>query len=75
MASRLRKLVSLRAANRCEYCRLHHDDLPGLPFHLEHVIPRKHVRSEELDNTAWSCLHCASRGAAPKDRLLIRSAE
>jgi hypothetical protein len=58
MASSLRKLTARRSGHRCEYCRLHEADLPGLPFHLEHVISRKHGGSDEPGNTAWSCQHC-----------------
>ena len=30
----LRRLIVRRAGNRCEYCRLHQDDLPFVTFHV-----------------------------------------
>jgi hypothetical protein len=53
-----RALVRSRAQQRCEYCRLHEDDLPLFPFHIEHIIARKHGGSDAPDNLAWSCHHC-----------------
>jgi hypothetical protein len=28
------------------------------PFHVEHVIARKHGGSSSLDNLAWACIFC-----------------
>jgi hypothetical protein len=58
MTESLRSIVSRRARHRCEYCRLHEDDLPRQPFHLEHVIARKHGGTSALGNLAWSCQLC-----------------
>src|SRR5260370_6420521 len=58
MTRSLRSLVSDRAGHRCEYCRLHEADLPRYPFHLEHVIPRKHGGGHAPGNLAWSCQLC-----------------
>jgi len=54
----LRALVRARAAQRCEYCRLHEDDLPLFPFHVEHIIAVKHGGTDDAENLGWSCLHC-----------------
>lgn len=53
-----RALVRSRAAQRCEYCQLHERDLPLFPFHIEHIIARKHRGTDDPDNLAWSCHHC-----------------
>jgi len=58
MRTSTRALVRSRAARRCEYCRLHEDDLPLFPFHIEHIIARKHGGTDDPDNLAWSCHHC-----------------
>jgi hypothetical protein len=48
----------LRAGQRCEYCRLHEEDLPLFPFHVEHIVAKKHGGTDRADNLAWSCHHC-----------------
>jgi HNH endonuclease len=53
-----RSLVAERARNRCEYCQLHQDDSPLAPLHVEHIIPRKHGGSDDLDNLALACIDC-----------------
>lgn len=58
MKASLRAQVRARAGRRCEYCRLHEDDLPFWPFHAEHVIARKHGGTDAPGNLAWSCHHC-----------------
>jgi hypothetical protein len=50
--------VRLRAQRRCEYCRLHENDLPLFTFHVEHIIARNHGGTDWLNNLAWSCHHC-----------------
>ena len=55
----LRDQVSLRAGSRCEYCQLL-EKLVSTPFQLDHVIAEKHAGQTNLDNLAWSCLHCNS---------------
>lgn len=44
--------VRLRADNRCEYCQLKQDDSPLVTLHVEHIIPRKHGGSDDLENLA-----------------------
>ena len=53
-----RVLVRARAERRCEYCRLHEDDLPLFTFHIEHILPKKHGGTDDPTHLAWSCLHC-----------------
>jgi hypothetical protein len=54
----LRAQVRARAGQRCEYCRLHETDLPLFPFHVEHIVARKHRGSNDLRNLAWACHEC-----------------
>jgi hypothetical protein len=58
MRRSVRRLVRLRAGQRCEYCQLHESDQPLLAFHIEHIIAKKHHGSDEPDNLAWACLEC-----------------
>lgn len=62
--SELEHLVSERAGQRCEFCRMH-QSLQGATFHLEHVLPKSRGGITTLENLAWACpscnLHKASR--------------
>ncbi|OAI46735.1 hypothetical protein AYO44_10850 [Planctomycetaceae bacterium SCGC AG-212-F19] len=58
MKASTRALVRARAARRCEYCRLHEDDLPLFSFHIEHILPKKHGGTDDPRSLAWSCHHC-----------------
>jgi hypothetical protein len=54
----IRSLVRRRAAERCEYCRIHQDADPFFRFHIEHIIPRQHGGSTDATNLALACHHC-----------------
>lgn len=56
MNASLLRQVWHRAASRCEYCHLASELFP-LTFHVDHIIPRQHGGSTELDNLL-ACLHC-----------------
>lgn len=56
----LRNQVAQRAGHRCEYCRLHEDDL-FLAFEVDHIISQKHGGGDELENLAYACPHCNHR--------------
>ena len=49
--------VRQRAESRCEYCNLPASIYP-LPFHVDHIIARKHGGDTTIDNLALACLHC-----------------
>jgi hypothetical protein len=51
-----------RAADRCEYCRMH-QSLQGARFHLEHIVPTARGGTAELQNLAWACPSCNLRKA------------
>lgn len=58
--SELERLVAARAADRCEYCRMH-QSLQGTQFHLEHVVPSSRGGATDLENLAWACPGCNLR--------------
>lgn len=58
MQARLREQVRQRASNRCEYCRLRPEQDRFHPFHVEHIIARKHGGTDDLNNLALACHQC-----------------
>ena len=56
----LAELVALRAANRCEYCRLSQLGREAT-FHVDHVTPRAAGGPTEADNLALACVSCSLR--------------
>ena len=56
----LEQHVAERAANRCEYCRMH-QSLQGAQFHLEHIVPISRGGATELANLALACPGCNLR--------------
>ncbi|OGO40312.1 MAG: hypothetical protein A2Z04_04755 [Chloroflexi bacterium RBG_16_57_9] len=53
----LRLLVEERAGRRCEYCHRPQLD-PGLPFQLDHIIPKHAGGPTILENLALACSRC-----------------
>ena len=51
-------IVRERAGFRCEYCQLHQDDSPLAVLHVEHIVPRKHGGSDDIENLALACIDC-----------------
>lgn len=58
MEAATRARVRERAGDRCEYCRLHQDDSPLAVLHVEHIIPKVHGGSDDLENLALACIDC-----------------
>ncbi|NEO83843.1 MAG: HNH endonuclease [Spirulina sp. SIO3F2] len=53
----LRRQVTQRAKNRCEYCRF--PQIASLfAFEMEHIIAQKHRGTTSLTNLALACPHC-----------------
>lgn len=52
-----RRIVRERAGNCCEYCRLPESG-GTIAFHVDHIIPRKHGGSDDLDNLCLACYKC-----------------
>ena len=61
MTAATRTLVRRRAADRCEYCRLHQDDSPLAALHIEHIRPRKHGGTDHESNLCLACIDCNLR--------------
>lgn len=59
----LRKKVTLRAENRCEYCGVAQEGQEAL-FHVDHVLPVSRGGPTEWDNLALACVSCSLRKAA-----------
>jgi hypothetical protein len=55
--------VRERAADRCEYCRMH-QSLQGATFHLEHILPGSLGGPTTLENLAWCCPSCNLKKSA-----------
>lgn len=55
----IRRSVSIRAKNYCEYCRSP-GDFALKSFTVDHVIPRAAGGETRLDNLAWACVGCNS---------------
>ena len=58
MDAATQRLVRQRAGYRCEYCGLARANFPFAPFHIEHIIPKKHGGQDNADNLAFACHHC-----------------
>lgn len=58
MNSATRSQVCRRATYRCEYCGLHQNQSPLAALHVEHILPRKHGGSDDLNNLALACIDC-----------------
>ena len=46
-----RKLVRLRAGDRCEYC-LHRQEDAETTHHIEYIVAKQHLGSDDLSNLA-----------------------
>ncbi len=57
ISAALRRTVTERAGERCEYCLLHQDDTP-FTHHIDHLIPLKHGGQTTRNNLALACLDC-----------------
>jgi len=53
----LRRIVTQRAEQCCEYCLLHQSD-SFFSLEVDHIIPEKHGGLTEEDNLALSCPDC-----------------
>jgi len=58
MDERTKARVRERAGNRCEYCKLHQENSPLAVLHVEHILPKFHGGSDDLDNLALACIDC-----------------
>ena len=58
MDNTTREVVRQRAANFCEYCRVHQRYYPDFRFHIEHITARQHGGNDSVDNLALACHLC-----------------
>ena len=58
MSPSTRARVAKRAGHRCEYCLLHQEDSPLAALHVEHIIPKIHGGTDDLNNLALACIDC-----------------
>jgi hypothetical protein len=58
MTRTLQEVVRQRAKYCCEYCRLHQEDSPLAVLHIEHIIPRKHGGTDDVENLCLACIDC-----------------
>lgn len=58
MEAALRRLVRERAADRCEYCRIHQDQDTFFAFPVDHIIARQHGGGSDGQNLCLSCYRC-----------------
>ena len=58
MNERTKALVRERAGHRCEFCQLHQEDSPLAALHVEHLRPKIHGGTDDLDNLALACIDC-----------------
>lgn len=59
----IRRLVTQRAGNRCEYCRLSQAGQEAL-FHVDHILPEMDGGLTVLENLALACVSCSLRKGA-----------
>ena len=50
-----------RARDRCEYCGLLQGHSAFAPFHVDHIIARKHGGGDDFGNLALACYRCNLR--------------
>lgn len=59
----IRRAVTQRAGNRCEYCQLSQAGQEAL-FHMDHIIPEMDGGLTMSDNLALACVSCSLRKGA-----------
>jgi hypothetical protein len=63
ISAKLRRLVTERARNRCEYCGLAAKG-QAATFHLDHILPQVAGGLTVPENLALACIHCSLRKGA-----------
>jgi hypothetical protein len=57
LSQTLKREVHQRAGGCCEYCKLSAEDAV-VPFHVDHIIPRKHDGTDDQSNLCLACFDC-----------------
>jgi 5-methylcytosine-specific restriction endonuclease McrA len=61
--AKLRRFVTERACNRCEYCGLSAEG-QAATFHMDHIVPQVVGGHTAPENLALACIHCSLRKGA-----------
>lgn len=64
----IRRIVTQRSANRCEYCRLSQTGQEAR-FHVDHIIPEMDGGLTALENLALACVSCSLRKEARQSSI------
>jgi hypothetical protein len=56
-----RRFVRSRADECCEYCQVPAQHSPVAQLQIEHIRPRKHDGTDEIENLALACIDCNLR--------------
>jgi hypothetical protein len=64
----IRRIVTQRAGNRCEYCQLSQAGQEAL-FHIDHIIPEMDGGLTAPENLALACVSCSLRKGARQTQL------
>jgi hypothetical protein len=63
VSAKLRRVVTARACNRCEYCGLSAEG-QAATFHMDHIVPQVAGGLTIPENLALACIHCSLRKGA-----------
>jgi hypothetical protein len=66
--ARLRRLVVLRAGNKCEYCELSQEGQEAT-FHIDHTLPKSAGGRTLAANLALACVSCSLRKEARRSAI------
>ena len=69
ISAQIRAQVRQRAHNACEYCHLHQDDSPLAALHVEHIIPKIHGGSDDVENLALALYRLQSSQRNKSNRV------
>ena len=58
ISAEIRTQVRERAHYACEYCHVRQVDSPLAALHVEHIIPKVHGGTDDMDNLALACIDC-----------------
>lgn len=64
----IRRLVTQRAYQRCEYCKLAQAGQEAR-FHIDHIVPESSGGTTALDNLALACVSCSLRKGARQSAI------
>lgn len=51
----------------CEYCGLCRKDADDIPFHRDHIVPKRFFGTDNPENIAWACAPCNFRKGSDRN--------